>query len=771
MPILVVVEAPGKVSKIQSILGNEYHVCASVGHIEDLDEHSLSININNNFEPIYVPKDDKKQVIRDLKRLYKKYNDVIIATDDDREGEMIAWSIMNVLHVKNPKRITFHAITKNEILNAIKKPRMIDEYLVNAQKARRATDRIVGFETTPTLYKHFKMQNLSAGRVQSVVVRRLVDRENEIEKFMKENNTSFFKIKCKFDPNIESILYRLPDDDKVKSQDLAKNLIQKCIESEFIISKVTLSKISRSPLPPYVTSSLQQDAHKRFGYSSKTTMQLAQRLYENGLITYMRTDSVTISFDAMNEIKKYIIDKYGDRYYRYVEFKTKSKNAQEAHECIRPTHIDQLNSGLSNEYDKLYKMIWKRTIACQMSPAQYDATDAKINISKLPEYFCLATMKKIVFRGFLILGSEEDDDLTNDNLIFKEGTKLNLIEILGEEQYNNHPPRFDEGSLIKEMEKLGIGRPSTYASIMNTIQKRGYVNESDNIGIKKICTKLKWTKNDKLINIIIDEKVIWADKKKIIPTHLGKSITTFLLKYFEIIMDYKFTADMEDKFDEIAGNRYSYVQLMKEFYSSFHPLVIKAMNTTSTIDNDKYLGDSDKCKYYASINRYGPVVKKINNNGECSYASIYKPLTQDTINLDGALELFKFPKKLGIVNDTDMLLCNGPYGYYIKYGDRNISIKDQNITYEDAIKIIDEKDNKVKFEDENNTYSINDGRYGKYIVVCNKKTKKNKNIPISGKNKNNTITSIEDISKIISNYKEYKKEHPIQKKLPYQKKK
>lgn len=765
MTTLVVVESPGKVSKIQSILGSKYHVCASSGHIIDLDDKSISVDIKNNFEPIYQPKNDKKSIIRDLKRLYSKYQDILIATDDDREGEMIAWSIKHILELNNPKRIAFKAITKTDILNSVREPRYIDDHLVSAQKARRVIDRIVGFETTPTLYKHFKMPNLSAGRVQSVTVRRLVDREVEIEKFKQNNNESFFKTKCKFEPNIESMLHHNSNNNEIKTQSEAEDITKKCIKSEFIITKVKTSKVTRSPLPPYITSTLQQDAHKRFGFNSKMTMNIAQKLYESGLITYMRTDSVAISNDAMVDLKKYIINEYGEKYYRHVQFKTKSKNAQEAHECIRPTHVEQQQTGMPNEYEKLYKMIWMRTVACQMSPAEYDATEATISVSQLPNYYCSTTIRKLTFKGFLILGSEDHEENNNDKVLPKEGTKLILSEIVTDEHYHNHPPRFDEASLIKELEHLGIGRPSTYDKIISTITKRNYVIQSDTSGIKKTSTRFVWNKKDNQINTFVDEKTIWEDKKKYIPTYLGTNITEFLVQYFPNIMDYKFTADLEDKFDEIAGNRYTYNQLLKEFYDQFHPFVIKVMTMVKVGTNDKLLGNHDGCTYYVTVNKYGPVVKKINGDN-CIYSNIYPPLTTETIKISDVIELFKYPRTLGKLEEHDILLCNGPFGYYLKHNDKNVSIKSNDITFDEAIKLVNEKERKVKFADDKYTYSINEGKFGTYIAMNDSKAGKVKNIPIP-KNKRANVTTLEDIKKIIAEYNEYKKANPVVKKKPF----
>lgn len=762
MTTLVIVESPGKIKKIQSILGDKYHVTASCGHLIDIDDknYKLSIDIQNGFKPSYEPKEDKKAIIRDLKRLYKKYGDIIIATDDDREGEMIAWSIKYILNLENPKRIAFKAITQNDIMNAINNPRFIDENLVNAQKARRVTDMIIGFEATPTLYKYFKTKNLSAGRVQSVAERLLVERETEIQIFKENNNKSFFKAKCKFDPDIIGDIYNKLDENKIISQDDAKKIIQKCIESEFIISKIKVSETTKSPSPPYITSTLQQDAHKRFGFSAKTTMTLAQRLYEEGFITYMRTDSVTLSNDAMNELKTHIIKEYGDKYYRRMEFKTKSKNAQEAHECIRPTHINDLSTKMGNEYDKLYKMIWKRTVACQMSPAKYEVTDATIDITKLSDYYCLATIRKLIFKGFLILGTDSDDDIVSNNKIMPEkGSKLNLIEISADEQYNNHPPRFDEATIIRELEVLGIGRPSTYASTIATILKREYANICDTPGEKKNCTKFIWKKGDGLINTLVEDKLIWGDKKKLKPTILGTSITEYLKHSFSIMMDYKFTAELENKLDEIAGDRYTYPQFMKEFYDSFHPCVIKASTTVCNINNDRLLGEHGGHKYYASKNKYGPVIKRIAQDGGCSYSGIDSKepgMTQETITLDNAINLFKYPKNIGQLNDKDIMVCHGPYGYYIKYDNENISISSGEISYEEVLQIIETR-KKVKFEDGTNTYLISEGKYGKYISVTSKKSGKPKNIPIP---KDRVVDTIDDINKIISNYLEYKKNNP-----------
>ena len=717
---------------------------------------------------------------------------------------MIAWSIAYVLGIKKPKRITFDSITKTDLLKSIKEPREIDYNLVDAQKGRRVLDRIVGYELSPLLDKQLGQRNLSAGRVQSVVTRLIIDRENEIKKFMSGDLASFFKFKGTFFENNKSKsiitnLYNLEsttkdklfkgDQAKIESEQESKNFLKKCMESKFIVNGIFEKTATRGPAPPFTTSTLQQDASRKLGFNVKRTMDAAQKLYEEGYITYMRTDSVNLSKDAMENIKKFVVEKYGANYYRAVEYKAKAKNVQEAHEAIRPTDAFTNNiiekGKIGSDEIKLYMLIWKRTIGSQMKPAEYNVTSIQISISKDNKHFFMTEIQNLTFLGFLIAygvtlnnnkiaeadeagednEGEEDHDETseiNKNItIPKVGTELKVNNIQGTQEYNKPPSRYDEASLVKRLDPkdLNIGRPSTYATIINKIIMREYVKKTDLAGVEKDILTLTWAGSAKEINEEKGKITLGKEKNKFVPTHLGIMVTNFLIAYFSKIMDYKFTASMEDKLDEIAAGEIKWYKVMKEFYDEFHPLVLKVLQS-KTIIEDKYtrvIGKDPETgiDIIATMGKYGPMIKICVSASKCKYAPIKEPLTIETITLDDALKLFEFPKELGKYEKKKVLLNKGQYGYYITVGESKDKLKfpvdDPDISLEDVIEKIKEKE-KYKlgtFKGEGKLYEILEGPYGKYIKITDTKTKKKTNVKLPEGTDIATLT-VDKIKEIIT---------------------
>jgi DNA topoisomerase-1 len=782
--ILVIVESPGKIKKIQSILGDNYIVTASVGHIIDLNSKDMSIDINNDFKPKYYTLQGKSKVINDLKKLAKNSSDILLATDEDREGEMIAWSIAYVLGLDGAKRITFNSITEQEILKAIENPKEIDLNLVDAQKSRRMLDRIVGYELSPILWKSIG-QSLSAGRVQSVVVKIILDREKEIQEFLSKEILSEFKFKAEFNQNIISQLYQIKkpnlqlntneekleeaeqteennDNDKVKGQIIkgykayipteknARELINKIIESEFKISGTGEKTQLRNPSPPFTTSTLQQEASRKLGFTIKRTMMAAQNLYEAGHITYMRTDSVNLSSEAINDIGKHIKSKYGISYYIKREYKS-SKNTQEAHECVRPSHIEI--SGLSesgkinSDEVKLYTLIWKRTIASQMAPAKISVSNTQISISKLKDYYFQSEISSIIFDGFLKVYNIENIENNDEKKILtkmpKQNEKLILSRVESKQDYQKPPPRYNEASLVNKLDpkNLNIGRPSTYAAIITKIQERGYVEKKDNEGIEKDSLELIWKSDKKQINETKNKINIGKDNGKICPTIIGKLVTEFLTEYFKDLMDYKFTSNMENKLDQVAEGDLSILNLMKEFYSKeFHPIIEKLSKEKIkyTDKNQRILGtDENNNTIIATIKRYGPVVLSEINGKMKNISPLKSPHTIETVTLETALELLSYPKLLGKIGKTEVKLNRGKYGLYVKYGDKNINlsgVNEEDINLDMISEKLTETKSKNLWEGKEGkvNYVILNGPYGKYINIkdTTKKTNKPMNIKL-----------------------------------------
>ena len=816
--ILVIVESPGKIKKIQSILGNNYIVTASVGHIIDLAAKTMSIDIEHDFKPKYENLEGKNKIINDLKKLAKSSSDILLATDEDREGEMIAWSLAYVLNISDAKRITFNSITEDEILKAVNNPRKIDFNLVDAQKSRRILDRIVGYEISPLLWKSIG-QSLSAGRVQSVVVRIILDREREIQKFLKGDIKSEFKFKAEFYKNIIAQLYQtkktskkenINDDEKddsdiedttsekisgtiikgyktdIYSEKNARELMIKIIESEFKISGKGDRLQIKNPSPPFTTSTLQQEAARKMGFTIKRTMMAAQNLYEAGHITYMRTDSINLSKEALKSIGEYIKSTYGTNYHNEKNYVGKTKNTQEAHESIRPTHIEK--TGLSesgkigSDETKLYTLIWKRAIASQMTQAKLNVATTQIYISKLKEYYFQSDISSIIFDGFLKVYNIQNIEETNEDKIVSNipnmGDKLKLTNLKTEQDYEKPSARYNEASLVNKLDpkNLNIGRPSTYANIISKIQERGYVERKDNIGIEKDTLKLEWNVNDKKIkeeNIKIN---LGKDNGKLSPTAIGALVTDFLVNYFPEIMDYKFTSNMEEKLDDIAEGKTKILNILNDFYfKDFHPIIDKLnKEKVKFVDKDKrILGkDSNGLDVIATIRRYGPVVMIEKEDGKpINTAPLKSPNTIESVTLEEALQILSYPKSLGKYGNKEIKLYKGKFGFYSKYGDYNVNLSsitdEEDITLEKIIELINEKKSKNLWEGKDGKiyYTILDGQYGKYIKIEDKSKKSSKplNIKLPTDVEIKDLT-LEKIQKIIEEGKINKFKHKSYKK-------
>jgi DNA topoisomerase-1 len=711
---LIIVESPTKIKKIESILGKGYKCASTAGHIMDLDHKQLSNMITNNFEPIYAERPDKKKIIKDLRSIAKKADEIFIGTDFDREGEVIGANIAKILNLKNPKRITFISVTKKELQNAINNPTTIDKKLLDSQKTRRMLDIIVGFELSPLLDKELGLHHLSAGRVQSVITRLIVDRENEIRAFMNANFNSYFKFKADFLVNnktFTSQLHNLENKNKdgsfkgevakIPGKDESLQFLNNCKKSEFTVAHVFTKKRIQGPQPPFTTSSLQQEANRKFNFGGKVTMMAAQKLYETGWITYIRTDSTNLSEEAMENIKKYVLETYGNNYYNKKEYKSKNKHTQEAHECIRPTDCFSTTvTDLGPNEVKLYSLIWKRTVASQMKPAEFNVTSIQIGISEIADKFFMTNIENLIFPGYLsVYGmdvNEEDDNTNQDIEIPKIGTKLNYTKIIGKQTYDSPPGRYNYGSLVDKIspKNLNIGRPATYAPSIEKIIERGYIKIGDIEGIQKESTILV-LEPQKDIDEISEIVTLGKEKGKYIPTQLGILVNNYLVMCFPKIIDYHFTSQMEEKLDEIATGNLHWQTVLKEFYDEFHPTILKNITKCEAENNiAKFLGKDPKTGFdiYAKKGmEHKPIVKMIVSKGKPRYAAIEEPLTLETITLDQAIKLFEFPKTIGTLNGCDIIVHKGKNGPYLENGKLKANITDHNITLDEAIKILKEK--------------------------------------------------------------------------------
>jgi DNA topoisomerase-1 len=730
---LVIVESPAKAKTIEGFLGKDFLVKSSFGHVRDLSKTTLSINVDNGFVPNYEIPADKRKVIDELKKAAKDAEMIWLASDEDREGEAIAWHLAEALELDSAKtkRIVFHEITKTAITEAIKNPRDLDQNLVNAQQARRVLDRLVGYELSPLLWKKVKPA-LSAGRVQSVAVRLIVERESEIREF---KTTSYFKITAQFEVEKDDKIHLLKAEIPAKfaTEEDAAGFLEKARNAEFSIDDIKTVPAKKSPAPPFTTSTLQQEASRKLSFSVAKTMMIAQQLYEAGKITYMRTDSVNLSGLALNMAKEEITRAFGEDYLKTRNYTTKSKGAQEAHEAIRPTYLNTPEIKGTNDQKRLYDLIWKRTIASQMSDAQIEKTTVTINGKGVKESF-VATGEVLTFDGFLkvyLESSDEEDDEIQKGVLppMSVGQKLNYNEILATEKYTQHPPRYTEASLVKKLEELGIGRPSTYAPIISTIQKRQYVVLENREGVKRPYKVL--TLKNKKVTTVSKEETAGYEKSKLFPTDIGSLVNSFLVQYFINILDYNFTANVEKKFDEVAQGTVVWNDMIKEFYGPFHSQIAETQEKSKKVSGEKLLGtDPESGKnVFVKIGRFGPMVQIGDTDSEEKprFAGLLKNQSIETITLEEALSLFSFPRKLGEYEGKEVTVSIGRFGPYVKYGSAFFSIKKGDnpleITLARAIEIMKEKEeaekNKLIREfAENPDVKVLNGRWGPYISIA-----------------------------------------------------
>lgn len=730
---LVIVESPAKAKTIGKFLGEDYEVLSSYGHIRDLKKKEFSIDIEKNFEPKYEVPAEKKELVSKLKKEAEKADTVWLASDEDREGEAISWHLFEVLKLKpeNTKRIVFHEITKTAILNAIQHPRKIDLNLVNAQQGRRVLDRIVGFELSPILWKKVKPA-LSAGRVQSVAVRLVVDREREIQSFNSEASYRVLALFMVPDESGKLVELQAELNRRLKTKDEAEAFLEKCKDATFSIKDIITRPTKRSPAPPFTTSTLQQEASRKLSFPVNRTMQIAQKLYESGLITYMRTDSVDLSNFAILACKGVVEDKMGERYSHSRQFTTKTIGAQEAHEAIRPTNMGNDTITGSVQEKRLYDLIWKRTIASQMADAELEKTTATILSSNTDKF--IAAGEVIRFDGFLHLYRESNDDESSQEdesgLLppLKKGQSLNQKEIVATERFTQHPPRYTEASLVHKLEELGIGRPSTYAPIISTIQAREYVSKETKEGTKREYNILI-LREGKVITKI-DTEMAGVEKSKLQPTDTGLVVNDFLYKYFPDILNYNFTANIEKEFDEVAEGTVKWTDTMKKFYAKFHPSVVStlAIKTEHKV-GERVLGNDPKSGKPVSvkIGRFGPMAQigSATDEEKPRFAQLPKGDSIETITLDKALELFKLPRTLGEFEDKEVTVNTGRFGPYVHYGSIYVSIPKtydpMTITLEDSIELIQakletEKKRHIKSFDEEPDLALLNGRFGPYIA-------------------------------------------------------
>lgn len=734
---LVIVESPAKAKKIEEFLGKDYKVMSSYGHIRDLKKKELSIN-EKTMEPDYEIPEEKKKLVTELKTNAKKAKKIWLASDEDREGEAISWHLCEVLGLDEEKtnRIVFHEITKQAILDAIKNPRHLDMNLVNAQQARRVLDRLVGFKLSPILWRKVKPA-LSAGRVQSVAVRLIVEREREIQKFQ---SVPYYRVTAIFalisdSGNATEVKAEL--DQRFNTHEEVEAFLEKCKDAKFMVESVTKKPLKRSPAPPFTTSTLQQEAARKLGFTVVQTMMIAQKLYESGRITYMRTDSVNLSTLCSNASKDEIIREYGKEYSQTRAYHTSSKGAQEAHEAIRPTYMNEPTIEGTAQEKRLYELIWKRTIASQMADAQLEKTTISINIGNTSEKF-VATGEVVSFDGFLkvYLESTDDEEHAEDAShilpALKEGDELQRREILATEKYSLAPARYTEASLVKKLEDLGIGRPSTYAPTISTIQQRQYVVKGDKTGEERTFTidSLKGIK----ITQKLKKEMAGSEKGKLLPTDIGIVVNDFLMENFPNIMNYNFTADVEKKFDDIAEGKTEWTNWMKDFDKGFEPEVKEVLEARNQHKaGERNLGNDPKTgkPVFVKIGRFGPVVQigSAEDKDKPQFAQLPSDKSIETITLEEALELFKLPRELGDYEGITVTVGSGRYGPYILHNRKYVSIPKEDdpltITLDRAIELIKEKreaeeKRHLKVFDEDDKMEILNGKYGPYIAYDGK---------------------------------------------------
>jgi DNA topoisomerase-1 len=729
---LLIVESPAKAKTIEGILGKDFEVKSCFGHIRDLEKNDMGIDINNNFKPTYIIPADKEKVVKELRSIAKKSDEVWLASDEDREGESISWHLAEVLGLDpgTTKRIVFHEITKPAIQEAVKNPRTIDMNLVNAQQARRVVDRLVGFELSPVLWRKIGMTGgLSAGRVQSVAVKLIAEKEREINQFIPAGS---FKIEASLaatDSNQRSVSFKADGGKYELAQD-AERFLQSCFGAQYVVKDIQVKPAKRTPAAPFTTSTLQQEASRKLGYGVSRTMVLAQKLYESGKITYMRTDSVSLSKTALDAIKTEIRDSYGDKYVQPRHYKNKNQGAQEAHEAIRPTYMEH-RSVNDPELNRLYELIWKRTIASQMSDAELEKTTAKIEISTNRQELT-ATGEVLKFDGFLKLYIESSDDDEESEGAGGEGESrlpnltpgqvLSFNHMTATERFTRQPSRYTEASLVKKLEELGIGRPSTYAPTISTIIKRNYVEKKDKEGVKRDFRILKL--KDDAIEKITEQENTGAEKAKLFPTDLGLVVTDFLNQHFTKVMDYSFTASIEKEFDEVAEGKMQWSKMVRDFYTPFHSGVEHTLETAERAVGERVLGVDESGKpITARMGRYGPMVQIGSQNDEEKprFAKLKANQSIETISLDEALELFKLPLSIGEYENQEVSINVGRFGPYVKWGEQFVSISKgedfSTIDLDRAIKIITAKqkeDAPIAWV-ENKPVTKGKGRFGPFI--------------------------------------------------------
>jgi DNA topoisomerase I len=764
---LLIVESPAKAKTIEKILGEDFEVKSCYGHIRDLAKGDMGIDIKNNYKPNYIVPDDKEKVVKELKGIAKKSGEVWLATDEDREGEAISWHLCEVLGLdpNTTKRIVFHEITKPAIQSAVTKPRTVDMNLVNAQQARRILDRIVGFELSPVLWRKMSMKNnLSAGRVQSVAVRIIAEREREINAF---TSVSTFKIEAIFtakDISGKTVSFKA-EGKKQSNAENAEAFLKSCFGADYTVGDVQVKPGKKTPAAPFTTSTLQQEASRKLGYSVSRTMLLAQKLYESGKITYMRTDSVNLSETSTDAVKKQIISQYGDKYVQIRKFKNKNESAQEAHEAIRPTDMDAVTVE-DSDGKRLYELIWKRTMASQMADAELEKTTARIQISTNKEELT-ASGEVLKFDGFLKVYMEDRDeeDMSEDEqgegvlppLSVRQQLPLTVMKAI--ERFSRPLPRYTEASLVKKLEELGIGRPSTYAPTISTIVKRGYVEKRDKEGVKRDFRILE-LKND-AIKKLTEQENTGAEKSKLFPTDLGLVVTDFLKLYFDDIMDYNFTARIEQDFDEVAQGHLVWSKMIDDFYTPFKKDVDNTIETAERISGERDLGIDPVSgkKVIARMGRYGPMVQigdTGNEEEKARFAKLKNTQSIETISFDEAMELFRLPRNLGQFEDSDVVINIGRFGPYIAHDKKFYSLGKEfdpySITYDEATPIIVEKrtaknERTIKIFEKEKIQLLR-GPYGPYI----KQGLRNYKLP---KEKQDTAAdlSLEEVKAIIEDVK------------------
>ena len=759
---LVIVESPAKAKTIQKFLGNEYKVMSSFGHIRDLHKKDFSIDVKNGFKPLYEIPEDKQEQVKKLMDEAAKAEVVWLASDEDREGEAIAWHLFEVLGLtpEHTRRIVFHEITEPAILEAIKNPRSIDLNLVDAQQARRVLDRIVGFELSPVLWRKI-MPGLSAGRVQSVAVRLVAEREKEIKAFKSE---PYYRVSAQFTGSTGKE-FSAELNRHLTDHDAAMAFLEDCKQATCQVADVNVKPLKRTPAPPFTTSTLQQEAARKLGLSVKQTMRLAQRLYEEGLITYMRTDSVNLSKLAVASISKEIKENIGDSYLKTRHYRTTSKGAQEAHEAIRPTYISNHTITGTPQEKKLYDLIWKRTIASQMADAELEKTTATITVSGRKEVF-VAEGEVVKFDGFLKVYFESTDDNQTESKgaaptdlhtlpPLANGDILTPLAISAFQRYTQQPNRYTEASLVRRLEELGIGRPSTYAPIISTIQERNYVEKGEDKGTKREYEVL--TLKDGKISIGKKSEIFGGEKGKLIPTDVGMVVNDFLVKYFPSIMDYNFTAKVENEFDEVAKGNVVWNKEIADFYDDFHPSIsqVSSLRLEHKV-GERTLGNDPKTglPVMVKIGRYGPLVQMCSSDNEYKprFASLQRGQSIETITLEEAIKLFELPRDLGEFEGSEVTIGVGHYGPYVKHNGKYASIpKDMSptaITLDEAVEIIKaqretEAKKVLKTFDEEPDLKVMNGRYGPYIVY----KKQNVKIP---KGKDAESLTLEECREIVA---------------------